>query len=166
MYSCQSSEKEQIVTVENKYIVSVPSFLTQVNNLNEDASLQYQHAWKEFYVIVIDEPKIEMHKAILDNNLANIYSNNVSGYTNLLMDNFERIISVSRKSDVVDTLVNNMPAKILSISGRAEGIDAYYTFGFIEGKERYYQIMAWTISSKENEYKEKMNQIIYSLKEL
>ena len=59
-----------------------------------------------------------------------------------------------------------MPAKLLSISGRIEGVDVYYSLAFIEGKERYYQIMAWTLLNKESKYKAQMNKIMYSLKEL
>jgi hypothetical protein len=163
--SCQSGDEQQTVTIENKYSVSIPSFLTKASGLNDDASLQYQH-WKEFYVIVIDEPKSEMQKALDDNNLNETYTNDIKGYSELLMNEFEQAISVSHKSEIIDTTINNMPARLLTVSGRTEGIDAYYSLAFIQGKERYYQIMAWTLSNKEYEYKDKMNRIMYSLKEL
>ena len=165
--SCQSGDTERLVTVENKYSISLPSFLVKASTtLNADASLQYMHAWKEFYVIVIDESKSEMQKALTDNNLMDKYSNDIKGYSDLLLVGFEQSISISHKSDMVDTLINNLPARVLTINGRAEGIDAFYSFAFIEGKERYYQIMTWTLSSKEYEYKDKMSKILYSLKEL
>ena len=47
--SCETSDKEVVITIDDRYTVSLPSFLTKVNNLNIDASLQYQHAGKEFY---------------------------------------------------------------------------------------------------------------------
>src|SRR5699024_11005273 len=132
----------------------------------EDASLQYLHTWKEFYVIVIDESKSEMQKALIDNNLTDVYSNNIKGYSDLLLDGFEEEISIYNKSDITDTQINKMPARLLSISGRTEGLDVYYSLAFVEGKERYYQIMAWTLSNKESKYKAKMKKIMYSLKEL
>lgn len=164
--SCQSGDEQQTVTIENKYSVAIPSFLTKAKGLNDDASLQYQHAWKEFYVIVIDESKSEMQKALDDNNLSESYSNDIKGYSDLLMNGFEQTISVSNKSEILDTTINNMPARLVTVSGRVEGIDAFYSLAFIQGKDRYYQIMAWTLSSKEYEYKDKMNRIMYSLKEL
>ena len=164
---CQSGDTEQLVTVDKKYSISIPSFLVKASTtLNKDASLQYLHTWKEFYVIVIDEPKSEMQKALVDNNLMNKYSNDIKGYSDLLLDVFAQSISISYKSAIIDTLINNMPARLLTINGRSEGIDAFYSLAFIQGKERYYQVMAWTSSSKENEYKGKMNKIMYSLKEL
>jgi hypothetical protein len=137
-----------------------------VNNLNDDASLQYQHAWKEFYVIVIDETIEEMQKALEENQLTDTYNNDIKGYSDLLVNGFEQTVSVNRKSEILDTLVNGMPARLLTINGRVEGIDAFYSIAFIQGKKRYYQIMAWTLSNKEYQYKDKMNRIMYSLKEL
>jgi hypothetical protein len=107
-----------------------------------------------------------MQKALEDNNLTETYSNDIKGYSDLILKNFEQSISIYQKSEITDTLVNNMPARILTINGSAEGIDAYYSVAFIEGKKRYYQVMAWTLSNKKSEYKDKMRKIMYSLKEL
>lgn len=166
LISCETGDKEQNITIGDKYSVSIPSFLTKVNNLNDDASLQYQHAWKEFYVIVIDETIEEMQKALEENQLTDTYNNDIKGYSDLLVNGFEQTVSVNHKSEILDTLVNGMPARLLTINGRVEGIDAFYSIAFIQGKKRYYQIMAWTLSNKEDQYKDKMNRIMYSLKEL
>lgn len=107
-----------------------------------------------------------MQKALEDNNLTETYSNDIKGYSDLLLKGFEQSISISQKSGIQDTLVNNMPARILTINGTAKGINTFYLIAFIQGKKRYYQVMAWTFSSKEYEYKDKMNKIIYSHKEL
>ncbi len=166
LVACQPTDSEQTITIDNKYSLTLPSFLTKVNNLNEDASLQYQHAWKEFYVIVIDETKSEVQAALEQNNLTETYSNDIDGYSNLLMDGFEQVISVSSKSSIVDTTIFKLPAKFLTINGNVEGIDAFYSLAFIEGKNRYYQIMAWTLASKKYQYQEKMQKMIYTFKEL
>ena len=164
--SCQSGDTEKLVTIENKYSISIPSFLITTNALNEEASLQYLNARKEFYVIVLDEPKSEMYKALVDNDLTDTYSNDLEGYSDLILDNYEQSISISHMSNIVDTFINNMPARLLTINGQVEGVDIFYSLAFIQGKERYYQIMVWTSSSKESEYKDKMNKILYSFKEL
>jgi len=163
--SCQNENEVQEVVIGNRYSISIPSFLTEVNNLNEDASLQYQHAWKEFYVIVIDENKEELQKAIKDNGLEEEYTDDLKGYCDLLLDGFEQSIYINSKSEMIDTLINKLPAKLLTISGRVDGIDAFYSLAFIEGKERYYQIMAWTLLNKEYKYKDKMKRMMCSFKE-
>lgn len=165
--ACQSGDKEQIVKIDNKYSISIPSFLVKSNiTLNEEASLQYLHTWKEFYLIVIDEPKKDLLKALIENNLIDEYSNDLNGYTSLILDGFEQSVTISQKSEIIDTSINNLPARLITIKGRAEGINVFYSISILQGKERYYQIMAWTLQSKEYEYKDMMNNIMYSFKEL
>lgn len=167
LISCQSNDKEKIVTIDNKYSISLPSFLVKANTtLNEDASLQYLHTWKEFYVVVIDESKAEVQKALQDYSLTDTYSNDINGYSDLILKNFERSISTYQMSEITDTTINDNPARILTTKGSSEGIDAYYSIAFIQGKKRYYQVLVWTLSNKESEYKDKMKKIIFSLKEL
>ena len=166
LQSCGTGDEEQLITVGNKYSLSIPSFLTKVSNLNDDASLQYQHAWKGFYVIAIEESKDEMQKAFVDNNLTEIYENNIEGYSKLMLDVFKESLSNPYQSEIIDTTINKMPAKLTTLSGRAEGIDAFYSIGIYEGKDKYYQVLAWTLSNKQRSYKSKMNKILYSLKEL
>ena len=165
--SCRPGNTEQLVTVENRYSISLPSFLIKAgNSLNENASLQYQNIWKEFYVIVIDELQSDVREALIDNELTDTYSDDLKGYSELLLYNFGQSIKISHKSDIVDTLINNMPAKVLTIKGETEGLNIFYSLAFIQGKERYYQVMTWTSAKQENTYKDKMNKILYSFKEL
>tara|TARA_B110000977_G_scaffold19135_1_gene23073 strand:+ start:560 stop:1144 length:585 start_codon:yes stop_codon:yes gene_type:complete len=166
LQSCNSGEEEQLISVGNKYSLSIPSFLTKVNNLNDDASLQYQHAWKEFYVIAIDESKEEMHNALIENDLTDTYKKNIEGYSKLIMDVFKDGLSNPYQSELIDTTINKMPAKLTTLSGTVEGIDVYYSIGIYEGKDSYYQVLAWTLKSKQYSYKTKMNKILYSLAEL
>ncbi|MDM1085864.1 hypothetical protein [Myroides odoratimimus] len=164
--SCKAKNEEQIVTVEDKYSLSIPSFLTKVTNLNSDASLQYQHVWKEFYIIVIDESKDEMKTVLEENNMTSFYHNDLDGYSKLLLDSFKGEISNVNQSVVLDTILNGLPAKLTTLTGRVEGIDVFYSIGFYEGKDRYYQVLSWTTSSNKYLYNSKMEKILYSLREL
>ncbi len=166
LVACQDPDKVQVVTIEDRYSLTLPAFLKEVSNLNEDASLQYQHAMKEFYVVVIDEPKTELQKALEDNGLTTLYSNNIDGFSDLLIDGMEDVVTIIKKSPVIDTMVNSMPARMVQIHGEIEGISAFYSIAYVEGKETYYQIMTWTLASKEKKHTEKMEKILYTLKEL
>ncbi len=164
--SCVAGDEEQLVTIENRYSLLIPAFLTRVNNLNVDASMQYQHAWKEFYVIVIDESKDEMQEALVTNGLTDIYENNIEGYSRLVLDVFTESINYPKQSQIIDTTINEMPAKLTTLEGKVEGVDAFYSIGIYEGKERYYQVLTMTSQSKQDRYKSKMKKILYSLEEL
>lgn len=164
--SCKTKNEEQIVTVEDKYSLSIPSFLTKVTNLNSDASLQYQHVWKELYVIVIDESRDEVKKALEENNLTNFYHNDLEGYSELLLDSFKGEISSVHQSVVVDTILNGLPAKLTTLTGKVEGFEVFYSIGFYEGKDRYYQVLSWTTSSNKYLHNSEMEKTLYSLREL
>jgi len=57
LQACGLGGKERLITFEGRYSLSIPSFLVKTNKLNEDASIQYQHAIKELYMIVIEDSK-------------------------------------------------------------------------------------------------------------
>lgn len=163
--ACGSSDTEQVVTIDGRYSVSLPSFLEKTEDLNDDASLQYQNIWKELYVIVIDEPIVNMQIALEDNDLGETYPNDLEGYSELLLGSFEESITVHDRSAFTDTKINDMPARLVKINGRADGVDVFYHIAFVQGKEDYYQVMTWTLASREGRHKDKMDEIIYSLKE-
>ncbi|MFW6272979.1 MAG: hypothetical protein ACOC2U_04275 [bacterium] len=166
LISCVSKDSEKTVTIASKYSLTIPSFLTKVNNLNEEASLEYQHALKEFYVIALDDSKEAYRKTLVNKNLTNRYDNDFSGYVELLMFGMEHSLNIYQKSELKDTLINELPAKTIQISGRMDGIDAYCYLAFINGEKNYYNIMTWTIADKKYKYASKMIKLIHSFKEL
>lgn len=164
--SCQTDRKDQVVTVKDRYTISLPPFVKETSELNEDASLQYQNTLREFYVVVIDESKAEFEKALSDNDLNDLYPQNIKGYSELLLFSMEQAIEIKSKSVLKDTIINNQPAKILTIKGRVEGTDIFYSIGFVQGVKRYYQIITWTLQNKEKEHAGLMKKIIASFKEI
>lgn len=164
--SCVLEVGEQLVTVEGKYSLLIPSFLTKASTLNEDASLTYQNDWKEFYVMVIDEPRDGMHEVLVHYELVDIYQNNIQVYSKLVLDGFRENLINPTQSALIETTINGMPAKLTTLRGTVDGVDVFISIGMYEGKDRYYQVLVSTISSKENIYKSKMSKILHSLKEL
>jgi hypothetical protein len=147
--------------------VLLPSFLEKAGTtLNEDASLQYLHTWKEFYVVVIDEQKSEFNAAIDNNQLSDRYTKDIDGYAKIMEEKFESSITTTQINRWMPVTINNFPARIKTLRGNSEGVDAFYYFGIIEGQSHYYQVMTWTLAEKEKDYKEQMKKIIYSFKEL
>lgn len=164
--SCESGEEKQTVTIDNRYSLDLPSFLAEGIDLNDDASLQYQNILREFYVIVIDEPKSDITAVIADNGLTGMYPTEFDAYTDLMLDGFDAALDITKESEVIDTTINQMPARLININATVEGLKAYYALALIEGKNNYYQVLSWTVDSKEAEHKDLMKQIIYSFKEV
>ncbi len=164
--SCSSGEEEKLVTVENNFSLSLPKFLKEVDDLNAAASLQYQSGIKEFYVLVLDESKDEVHAGINENNLAEIYENNIEGYSKLIVENFQQGLAEPDFSETIDTIINGLPAKLTSVKGIVEDIEIFYSLGVYEGEENYFQVLTWTLESRKDKYKSKMKKILCSMKDL
>ena len=62
LISCLNKPGLKEVKVNDKYILSVPDYLTPCADLNQQASLQLQNLDEDFYLIVIDEEKPVTHK--------------------------------------------------------------------------------------------------------
>lgn len=164
--SCENNEIQSI-KIKGQYEIELPKTLSKADNLHEDASLQYQNLFSEFYTIVIDEPISDFNDLVSqDEYLAESYKPNLTGYSNLLKDNLSATIKNGKFSKFEDTKINGMEAKLMNVTGTVDGIDVYYQFGFIKGKERYYQIVNWTELSRKEDHSKVMAKIISSFKEL
>lgn len=163
--SCSSQEGEQTINVEKRYSLEIPSFLSEVDNLHDEASLQYQNLFNEFYVIVIDESKEAFHNVLEENELNDTYSSDVDGYTKIVLDALVSSVVDVIQTDLIETNVNGMPARLTTIEGIVEDIPVFYAYGVYEGKDTYYQVITWTLSEKQSKYESKMDAILKSLKE-
>lgn len=160
--SCQNSNTFETINVKD-YSVDIPTNLSKTENLNKEASLQYQNLLKELYIIVIDESKKQVEKAIKDNGLDQMYSNDFKGYVELMSTNFNNLIGVKNKTQK-DTLINSLETKIVKFEAKLEEYDIFYEIAYVNGIENYYQIMTWTLLSKKEDHEEAMDKMIYSFK--
>lgn len=155
--SCNSKTEYQTVKVKNKYSLELPGFLSEAKTLNPEASLQYQNPLKEFYVIVLDEPKTQF---------PNQGAINLEEYKNIVLENMKMNLSEPTISPIEDTIINGLKAKLFSISDDTENIGIYYQFAYIESKGNFYQVMTWTLENKKDKFSNDMDKIIASFKEM
>lgn len=161
-----SCKKEtQTVDIEKRYTIEVPVSLTKTNNLNEEASLQYQDTFNDFFLIVIDEPKTAFTKALEQNSLDTTYKNDLEGYSKFITDGMDPSISIKKLPDFEDTTINGLKARLLSFEGIAAGNKVYWKLAFLEGNTTYYQVMVWTHADNRKKSEKKMVAIIDSFKE-
>ncbi|RXR35365.1 hypothetical protein EQG68_00280 [Flavobacterium piscinae] len=164
--SC-ANEEVQSIKVKGQYEIELPKILSKADNLHEDASLQYQNIFSEFYTIVIDEPIADFNDMVkFDFLLKENYSPDLNGYAYLLKDNLSAAIKKGKISPLESTKINGMEAKLMTVSGTVDGLDIYYQLGFFKGKEHYYQIVNWTEQKRKEDHIEAMEKIISSFKEL
>lgn len=161
--SCE--ESLHTVTIENRYTLDLPADYKKVDDLNEEASLQYQNTIKELYVIVIDEPKTALASALAENSLDDSYTNDLEGYSKLITNGMDTSISIKKMPDFKDSTINGLKTRLLSFEGLSSGNRVYWKLAFIEGNNRYYQIMVWTEAESRKKYEAEMAAIINSFKE-
>lgn len=164
--ACGESEKTNTITIEDRYSMEIPDFMTSTSLLNDEASLQYQHAIKELYVIVIDENKLLVHDAIDDAELEESYTKDLEGYCNLIMEQTEGNFAEFKMEEYKTSEINGLKLRTIEVQGKADAIDGFLIFGFVEGKDYYYQIMTWTLMDRKDTHIEKMYKMINSFKEL
>ncbi|HEU4496656.1 MAG TPA: hypothetical protein VFR70_06360, partial [Flavobacterium sp.] len=121
----------------------------------------YQNIFKEFYVVVIDEPKKNFQDAAQK---AGILSG-LDGYYAILKSGLQQSLQNASFQPVKDISVGGMKAKNFIVEGEAEAIPIYYNFACIEGKDRFYQIIVWTIKKHKERYADAMQKIIESFEE-
>lgn len=166
LISCNKEVKNQTTIIENKYSMELPDYLTKTSSLNSEASLQYKNEMKELYVVVIDEPISGFQEALELNNLTEDYKNDLNGYSSIILDTFKENVDVTYVSDPKETTINGLPTILFEVKAKINGYVAYYHFAYLQGKENYYQVLTWTLDTKESEHKEKMEAIVNSFKEL
>jgi len=162
LLSC-TSDKTETITVKNKYSIELPSFLSEAKGLHDMASLQYQNAFKEFYIVIIDEAKEEFATAA---KVTTEYTPDFNGYYQILRGSLEASIKDGVFTDTKDTRINGLKAKTFTLTGKVDEIPVFYDIAYVEGKDRFYQIVIWTIESSKEKFKEPMDKILSSFKEI
>lgn len=154
----------QTVTIKNKYSVELPSFLSVATDLNDDASLQYENGMREFYVVVIDEPRKDFDDMMINNDLG--YTPDLDGYSQILIDDVRETLHDKNTAKAEKTTINGLEARTTSLTGTVQNLDVYWKVGYIQGKKDYYQVLCWTLTENKDKYDAQMADIIKSFKEL
>jgi TonB family protein len=167
MRSDNRSEKQQnVVVIENRYSMEIPSFLSKATDLNDDASLQYKNIFSDLYIIVLDETKKEFSNILSKNELASTFTDDFEGYSEMLMAYFLNEIATNNRPDFTDFTLNGLNAKKTSIESTFQGHEMYIVIVFVEGKDRFYEIMAWTSKTQKEKHFLEIDKMINSFKEI
>ena len=157
----------QTIEINEDYSLILPDFLSKTDELNLNASLQYQNLDKELFVIVIEEDRQEFTRKILENKVEEVYPPNLKGYTDIVYHSIGETIKISAKTDIEDVEINGLSAKTFTIQGQTQDrISVYYSFTLVKGKDKYYQIAQWTAKNQKALFEKQMKEIAASFKQL
>ena len=153
------------IEVDNKYSIDLPNYMSE-GDLNDEASLEYQHLFKETYVIVIDENITEAEESL---RFYSTYNDNIpfiENYINFQKDGFDddsQVISMSRTNSIE---INGYPAKqfemVLDIPDFEDHIA--YLATFIESSDHVFMLLNWTLESRKERYMDTFKTIANSFR--
>ena len=168
----QNDDTTQNVVVPGKFSIDVPSFLSPLKNQNEDASLVYGSRALDISFIIIEEPKSEFDQSFyeLQTELPSFLDDNESILERMAavvlsnMFDFDKVELSGRQ----ETRINGLNALILNVFQKRSFLkDALYgSFAFIEGKDTLYQINILSGGTSILKLADKIEQSIYSFREL
>ncbi|WP_131811080.1 hypothetical protein [Aequorivita soesokkakensis] len=164
-----SLEKDfKTVKIKGKYQMSIPNYMKQTNQLNDEASLQYNNLFKETYVIVIDESKEQFVSAINEAGINEFSQSTIESYRDIQMQLLRENINISNEKISEKKTFNGMNSEQVAFVGKISGVDdeISYILTFIEGENDLYMIMGWTLNKYSKKYTNTFLQIADSFKEL
>lgn len=169
-----SSKKEETLTeadlkyvqINNEYSMSLPKYMTKAKNLNDEASLQYQNVFKETYIIVIDEDKQEFIDTFIDMGVYDSTLSVVENYRDAQVNAMSENMTIVKEGNPVALKINNRDAQTIQFDGNIEGVknDIAYYLTFVEGNDKVYMIMAWTLVNRKAKYGKTFDTMVKTFK--
>lgn len=156
------------VEADSLFRIELPVNMAENKDLNEDASLQYSYikkvsgVVKEHYVIVMTDTKeeIESYNLAVEFDAMSFsqaaLESVVEGY-----DTYEILTA-----EPVVEKINKMDCVIYEIEAALGDVHTYHMLAVFDGEKAFYQILTWTISDQQEEFKEGMEHMIQSFSEL
>jgi hypothetical protein len=166
--SCGQKEKVEMRRVETpNFSIEVPVDFEKTNNLNKLAPIQYQNVKKDFYFLMLEEPKMGFHEAIAQGMYSEYKVNpDLDGYFKVLTSHFDDIMDDFTVTDIKRVKINSANATIFTISGVSIEFKKaiVYRYAIIDDGTNYYQLMSWTNPGAKRELIDRMQDVIFSFK--
>lgn len=163
--SCDVEETYKLVKIDNKFSIEVLESMTETNQLNAEATLQYQNLFQELYTVIIEESEQDLKESI-ENKIIDDFSLDIFGYTNLIKQNFENLPSITKVSPTTDLIINGKKAKTFTVDGKINDIEIFYLVTIVKGSKTFYQITSWTLLDKKEKVSPKYEKIAKTFKEI
>ncbi len=160
-----SAQTYKEISISDEFRISIPEAMVPTTGLNNEASLQFHNVELELYLIVIEESKMELESV-----WGNTISENkdfpmILQYGRMQLERLGESINIKNRVGPKNLTVNELAASRLEISGSVPNVDEdlFYLLTFIEGDEKVYTVMSWTLDTNKEAYHTIFLQISNSL---
>jgi len=157
-------ENFNTIGVNNEYQIEIPRFMNGTTGLNEEASLQYQSLRHEAYLLIIDEPKLGFEQVYRDLEQYDDELSVLQNYRDARIQILSRTTKIINKFNSKPFKINELDAEFLELEAKVNGVDdeIFYFLTFVDGGEKVYMIMAWTLKNRKEEHKKTFKAIAES----
>ncbi|WP_108244630.1 hypothetical protein [Muricauda brasiliensis] len=157
-------ENFNTIGVNNEYQIEIPRFMNGTTGLNEEASLQYQSLRHEAYLLIIDEPKLGFEQVYRDLEQYDDKLSVLQNYRDARIQILSRTTKIINKFNSKPFKINGLDAEFLELEAKVNGVndEIFYFLTFVDGGEKVYMIMAWTLKNRKEEHKKTFKTIAES----
>ena len=157
--ACSDEKEKDSLTVfkseDNKFQVSASNSWEDAEGmLHPDSEIQIHNSQKEKYFITLLESKEDFTDTSLQT------------YYDLVSEPFISSLDNSKQGDVKEVTINGNKALQYTLEGSVDNVSVTYLVTIIETPTHYGQLMAWTLNSKWDEYKDEYTSLTNSFKEV
>jgi acyl carrier protein len=132
----EGDRKNRLATEDGRYRIEVPKSWKEMPELNEAAGIVAGNGFREQYVLVIE-------------NLKSDFVGDLPSFEQLTSDSLKESLENSEVSEPESRKVGAYPALHRRVVGTTEKIRVVYQISSIETADAFYQVMMWTIPSRE-----------------
>lgn len=147
MAACKYTGELEVKEVPGKFKISVTDYLSKADDLHPNAVFQYSSPYRTVYLVVLDTSKSDL---ALDD-YAQLAANNIA---NVLKD------SLVQLNDTIT--ISGANTMVYDIEGVITGEGIWYYLAIVEGKEKYYQILGWTLERRKDKYSDDIRKMVQS----
>lgn len=133
----ETERKSRLASDDGRYRIEVPKSWKEMPELNEAAGIIAGNAFREQYVLVIENSKSD-------------FVGNLEEFEQLTIDGLEENLKNPEISKPENRKVGAYPAFHRRVVGTTDNIRVVYQISSVETADAFYQVMMWTIPSREN----------------
>ena len=104
---------------------------------SEDATMQIGNFVAEEYLLVISDLKSDFDPDF-----------KLSDFAEIASEQTIDTVKGAEAGELVETKIQGLPAYQREVRGTIEGTDVSYFNSYVEGREHFYQVMAWTLTNR------------------
>lgn len=138
----EEQQKQQVEVSSSDKLVKfmIPGSWSHNGDLNDHATLSYSSSQHQQYFIVIPELRQDLSAGTT-----------LDKYANMIVTPMRTALKNSKQGPTEKLKVQNFDARRIRLEGDVDNAKIIYSFTVIDTPEHFFQVMAWTLPSKEAE---------------